>query len=77
MTVLFVGDADDARGFALAGALARAAATPAEIEAALADRQDVGLILLSASAARAAPHALEAVDTPVLVLPEVDRADAR
>jgi hypothetical protein len=64
--VLVVGTPDDALGFALAGAASRVGVEPATAELA-----DVGLLILSTG-----PRP-EGVATAVVVLPEVDRADAR
>jgi vacuolar-type H+-ATPase subunit F/Vma7 len=79
MRVLVLGNADDARGFALAGATAIAPKSRRELETALAHATDVGLVLLSAEIAALAPRAVRAFverpfAPPLLVLPAEPRA---
>jgi vacuolar-type H+-ATPase subunit F/Vma7 len=84
MRVLVLGSRDDARGFALAGAVTRAPRDRRELVAALArvmdERPPVGLVLVSAAIAELAPRAVEAFAAkegapPILVLPEEKRRD--
>jgi vacuolar-type H+-ATPase subunit F/Vma7 len=77
MNAAVLGSADDARGFGLCGWPARACRDVGELTAALAalrERRDLALLLLSADAAALAPRAVEAFRaaapaTVVLVLP--------
>jgi vacuolar-type H+-ATPase subunit F/Vma7 len=78
MRVLVLGTVDDARGFGLAGALARAPSNRREVEAALArvaeERPPVGLVIVSAEVAALSPRAIRAFAerpgaVPFLVLP--------
>jgi vacuolar-type H+-ATPase subunit F/Vma7 len=78
MRVLCLGTADDARGFALAGAVARTPADRRALETtlgrALEERPPVGLVLVSAEVAALSPGAVRAFAEragapPLLVLP--------
>ena len=79
MKIVVLGDPDDVRGFALAGAYGRACGDPGELETALAEavgpEAAVGIVVLSASVAALAPAAVAAArgraDGPIiLVLPD-------
>ena len=76
MRVLVLGTPDDARGFALAGALARAPGSRRELDVLLsrAAEERVGLVLVSAEVAALSPRAVRAFAErpgapPLLVLP--------
>ncbi len=79
MRVLVLGTPDDALGFGLAGALARAPRNARELSEALGrvgdERPPVGLVLVSAPVAALSPRTVRAFAerpgaVPVLVLPE-------
>ena len=65
MKIVVVGSPEDVRGFALAGLAGYPADGRLEVETILAERSredsDVGLLLVSGSAARQAPEALAAL----------------